>query len=261
MVDIEQKFILLCERHICPTMLLGIFYDYADMAIQRSQGLHDEYHDPAIYNTLEGIADWYLGLFGVADIKWAIEYLISKHYVKVIDVLIDQQKMLSIEANIEIIEADSKDLKLSPRLIHAPKYALQQARKKAEERKHWRPATAEELYETSIDEEEARRVKSHNSRAKKVHLPATLTLEQWLETLDHFDWKCAYCSGKYKALEHFIPLNHGGGTTWDNCIPACSKCNVLKQAWNPLSEWGPDLTTIKDGIERVQAYLATRKPV
>lgn len=104
--------------------------------------------------------------------------------------------------------------------------------------------------------EELKKVSNHNARAKNVRLFATLTLEQWLETLEHFNWKCAYCkTGKYELLEHFIPLNHGKGTTKDNCVPACSKCNSLKSAWNPLLDYGPDLSSIRDGLEDVHRYL------
>jgi 5-methylcytosine-specific restriction endonuclease McrA len=104
---------------------------------------------------------------------------------------------------------------------------------------------------------EAQRVKYQNSRAKHARLPATLTVEQWISTLEYFKWKCAYCGGKYELLEHFIPLSHGKGTTWDNCVPSCSRCNVLKQSWNPLLEWGPDLSLIKAEMEVVQEYLAS----
>jgi transcriptional regulator with XRE-family HTH domain len=60
---------------------------------------------------------------------------------------------------------------------------------------------------------ETARVAYQRKRAEEMGLQATLCLEQWLETLEYFGWKCAYCRGKYAVIEHFVPLVHGGGTT------------------------------------------------
>lgn len=102
------------------------------------------------------------------------------------------------------------------------------------------------------------RVKSHNKRALNAKLPATLTLEEWLETLEYFEWKCAYCGGSYDLLEHYIPLSHYVGTTRDNCVPACHGCNGVKQAWHP--DRIPYTTKrnslkLQNGIARVREYL------
>lgn len=71
-------------------------------------------------------------------------------------------------------------------------------------------------------------------RAKEFGLPATLTVEQWLETLNFFGFSCAYCGGPYEVLEHFIPLKRGGeGTTVINCFPACVHCNRKKGTIDP----------------------------
>ena len=78
---------------------------------------------------------------------------------------------------------------------------------------------------------EYKRVKSANRRASRKGLPATLTLEQWLQTLDHYDRRCAYCRlpFSYDHLEHVVPLaTYIGGTTADNCAPSCWSCNSRK---------------------------------
>jgi hypothetical protein len=62
-------------------------------------------------------------------------------------------------------------------------------------------------------------------------------MEQWLETLEYFDYKCAYCGGNYEVIEHYLP-NHKAGTTVSNCVPACSSCNVMKD------KYGHDLSFI-----------------
>ena len=74
----------------------------------------------------------------------------------------------------------------------------------------------------------------HLKHAKELKLPATLTLEQWVDIVNTFDSKCAYCQkNPYGVVEHFVPLSFGGGTTAYNCIPACQSCNVLKSGVHP----------------------------
>ena len=66
-------------------------------------------------------------------------------------------------------------------------------------------------------------------RAQKAGLPATLTIEEWDLTLDRFDRSCAYCGAPWVVLEHAQPIALGGGTTADNCLPACRVCNTRKR--------------------------------
>lgn len=83
-------------------------------------------------------------------------------------------------------------------------------------------------------QEEKNKVKAHNKRALELDLPATLTLEEWINNLRLFGWSCAYCMGKYEVLEHIVPLTFpDSGTTAMNCVPACTACNALKGPWHP----------------------------
>lgn len=68
----------------------------------------------------------------------------------------------------------------------------------------------------------------HNTRARKLGLPANLDYKQWSETLLHFDQRCVYCGGAYEVIEHFTPQTLGGETSARNCVPACSRCNSSK---------------------------------
>jgi 5-methylcytosine-specific restriction endonuclease McrA len=78
-------------------------------------------------------------------------------------------------------------------------------------------------------------LESQLREARKHDLPATLTMKEWLETLDYFDWSCAYCGHKpFVILEHFVPISKRGGTTKNNCVPACYSCNMLKKDKNPF---------------------------
>ena len=68
-------------------------------------------------------------------------------------------------------------------------------------------------------------------RAKDKGAEATLTIAQWAQKLRISQGRCHYCNTYigYRALtlEHLIPVSNGGGTTADNCVPACMGCN-----WN-----------------------------
>jgi HNH endonuclease len=78
-------------------------------------------------------------------------------------------------------------------------------------------------------------VRMQNYYANRLKLPATLTMKEWLATLEYFGWSCAYCvRGPFDLLEHFMPLSRGGGTTKDNCVPACYGCNTIKSNKNPF---------------------------
>jgi hypothetical protein len=94
-------------------------------------------------------------------------------------------------------------------------------------------------------------------RAKQAGLPATLTFDQWISTLEHFSWKCAYCGVRdYTVLEHFIPIRHFGGTTQFNCVPACQGCNVRKEGLHPLFD--PALCDRED-IKQVYEFLKSMR--
>ncbi len=49
--------------------------------------------------------------------------------------------------------------------------------------------------------------------------------------------RCQYCGHKFPthqlSLDHVIPKSQGGGTTWENIVCACLKCNVRKGGRTP----------------------------
>lgn len=93
----------------------------------------------------------------------------------------------------------------------------------AELREIWINENPERHYEIQVRGQQAR-------RARIAELPHTLTYEEWEETLEFFNYSCAYCGDNECKLEqeHFIPVAHGGGYTADNMIPACRTCNASK---------------------------------
>jgi 5-methylcytosine-specific restriction endonuclease McrA len=113
------------------------------------------------------------------------------------------------------------------------------------------------IYNPDFRLQEYTRVKTHLARARAAGLPATLTLDQWLKTLDDFDDQCAYCRRRpLEALDHFVPISAGGGTTADNCVPACLQCNVGKREYS-YSSRTPEFQEVSS---RVRAYLAAKAP-
>ncbi|MBN1286055.1 MAG: HNH endonuclease [Anaerolineae bacterium] len=105
------------------------------------------------------------------------------------------------------------------------------------------------------------RVNRHLQRAHDAGAPASLTLLEWLQTLSDFDGQCAYCRERpFTQMEHFIPITDGGGTTADNCAPACGVCNRGKGTENPGAQMGlPGLADARR--EQVRAYLAAKSSI
>jgi 5-methylcytosine-specific restriction endonuclease McrA len=95
-----------------------------------------------------------------------------------------------------------------------------------------------------------RGINSARSRARAAHLPATLTEVQWAATLAHFADECAYCGGVWYVVEHVWPLEQGGGTAWNNCVPSCYGCNARKR--------GTSVGASAARFERIATWLATR---
>jgi hypothetical protein len=76
------------------------------------------------------------------------------------------------------------------------------------------------------------RIQGQNQRAKQSGARHDLSLEQWQETLEYFNYKCADCGMReYEFIEHYLPV-HVAGTTVSNCVPACASCNAQKDAQN-----------------------------
>jgi hypothetical protein len=102
---------------------------------------------------------------------------------------------------------------------------------------------------------EISRVREHIARTSALGLISNLTIGQWLATLDHFEWKCAYSPNhRFENLEHYLSVSLGGGTTANNCVPSCLRCNVKKHDRHPdqLHKYFP-----ADNLARIREYLAS----
>jgi hypothetical protein len=87
-------------------------------------------------------------------------------------------------------------------------------------------------------------------------LPINFSLENWKQTMKHFDNKCAYCGEKAKlSRDHFIALSKGGEYTGNNIIPACISCNCSKQEFD-FFEWYPNYKHYsKEREAKIMKYL------
>ena len=77
-------------------------------------------------------------------------------------------------------------------------------------------------------------------RSKEAALGNGITVEQWQECMQFFNWKCAY-SGKplkegNRSLDHVTPLNLGGENEIWNVVPMHRNYNSSKQD-KEMEEW------------------------
>ena len=78
------------------------------------------------------------------------------------------------------------------------------------------------------------RVNAQIFQARAQHAAATLTLVDWIKTLDHFEWHCAYCRERpFQIMSHYLPLQLAG-TTSTNCVPACYSCRANRKKESPV---------------------------
>jgi len=70
-------------------------------------------------------------------------------------------------------------------------------------------------------------------RAKERNIINTLTSQEWLDILEEYNYRCAYCDVEFdienmSTQDHIIPISKGGDNTKDNVVPACKGCNSKK---------------------------------
>jgi 5-methylcytosine-specific restriction endonuclease McrA len=86
-------------------------------------------------------------------------------------------------------------------------------------------------YQTSEKGKVVVKINNQKRRSRESEAPNTLTREEWLKCLFHFNHECCYCGNKKKRIthEHFIPLSKGGEYSKLNVLPVCSSCNSSKR--------------------------------
>lgn len=103
---------------------------------------------------------------------------------------------------------------------------------------YYKKKHAEAKEERRLSRKKATRKKAWVARQEKLTAMGTeLTEEEWQETLQEFDYACAYCGATSNLQkDHVVPVESGGGTTKWNVVPACSHCNASK-AEADLTNW------------------------
>ena len=80
---------------------------------------------------------------------------------------------------------------------------------------------------------------NHKRRALKVGNGGSYTKSQWLDTLEYFDYKCAYtgeCIKHSCHVEHIVPISKGGTSYIWNLVPSTASANLSKQN-RDMEEW------------------------
>ncbi len=264
MVIIRQKFLKITERNLCTSSVLDRLY--AEVTTK----LEDAWYEIEHYNKkFDSIAKFSVNLlyiyqcevFTKEEIVEALNFLIKKEYIRVVD---QQHNTYSFYVDMQKIDRETTPPPLRQEDI-TEQDVVQMLEESSRYQETPKPAATQEREVPPTQESpkpqrrsESRRVEYHNNRAARVGLSATLTIQQWIQTLDYFKWRCALCpDGSYEVLEHFTPIIHGGGTTDYNCIPACAQCNRLKHDSHP-SMISPNLS-MSQVLQTVQKYLESRR--
>jgi len=74
---------------------------------------------------------------------------------------------------------------------------------------------------------------SFNRRKNTNNSINTFTAQQWLQILEEYDYRCAYCGIEFSDInlptrDHVISISKGGDNTKENIVPACRICNSKK---------------------------------
>jgi 5-methylcytosine-specific restriction endonuclease McrA len=80
-------------------------------------------------------------------------------------------------------------------------------------------------------------------RARVANVEVALTFDEWVAILEEYKYRCAYCGREFSrrlrpTQDHKIPLCRGGKHVRDNIVPACMRCNQVKQARTPAEAFG-----------------------
>ena len=75
-------------------------------------------------------------------------------------------------------------------------------------------------------------------RVREREIINTLTSQEWLDILEQYNYRCAYCGKEFDLFdkpekEHVMPISKNGDNTKENVVPACRSCNAKK--WNKLN--------------------------
>lgn len=76
-----------------------------------------------------------------------------------------------------------------------------------------------------------------------VFLPRRKMVISRVGVLRRDNYKCGYCGRAANTIDHVLPRQAGGKTTWKNCVAACGPCNFRKRNRTP-AQAGMTLWTV-----------------
>ena len=84
--------------------------------------------------------------------------------------------------------------------------------------------------------EKGKMVKQRGNIARRVrnnNIINNLTLQEWLDILEEYNYRCAYCGCEFDedtlpTKDHVIPISKAGHNIKENVVPACQSCNSKK---------------------------------
>lgn len=78
---------------------------------------------------------------------------------------------------------------------------------------------------------------------------------------------CQYCgetfNGRELTIDHVLPRSMGGGTSWENCVTCCKKCNFTKgnKKWTPNREpHKPNYWSLVNSVKNTYNYDRLKHP-
>lgn len=124
--------------------------------------------------------------------------------------------------NKEYYEENKEEIKEKTKI-----YAINNPQKVRKWKKKWQDNNQEYLS-----------VKRHIRRANKAKTEHSLTLDQWEQCLEFFNYKDAYTGLPMEVIsqDHIIPISKGGPYTRDNIVPCEININCSKQD-SDMEEW------------------------
>lgn len=121
-----------------------------------------------------------------------------------------------------------------------PERYAEMCRQSAARRRDKINAYAREYYRRTWDK---RRHEKRDAQARRqAHCAdGTFTRAGWLQQLEVFGHRCAYClrANVRLDMDHVAPLSRGGKHSIENIVPACGTCNKRKGA-KSLLRWTLD---------------------
>lgn len=108
----------------------------------------------------------------------------------------------------------------------------------------------------------SKKIRRHKIRALKKDNGGSYTAKQWKETLEYFDYKCAY-SGESVAndchIDHIIPISKGGTSYIWNLVPSLSRVNISKSN-KDMEKWYKTTPYFsEDRLNKIYEYIEYMK--